>query len=612
MRLKKWLPLLAGLLAVCVLLLMAGNVLLDPFGVFGDRILNWRGYDMAMNPQVAKIEYLDRCYEEYDSYLIGSARASSLSVTELNGCLNARFYDLTGTGGDLADQRELVRYIAEHYTVKNLVLAVEPRNAERFGTEADGLRDGTHYKVDGSPRWRFYLKYLFAGPQHGWSKLLAYSRRDYLMSRSTVCDVETGGYDRRFEDALPVRERCEYPEGTASVPGGASLPYVDEAAEAVADIKAVCEDEGIRLTVVGLPLREDEFYRYDQEQMSLFWEKLADVTDFYDFWGRSSVNRDARYYYDGGYFRGAVGTMMLACMFGDGDAYRPDDFGRLTTRDSVEERIAAAYGPAEPGGDGYAAKVPVLMYHAFTEDPEAATSETAYIGDFEAHVLALKEAGFHPVSYRALVEYVYRGAELPEKPVVITMDDGYRSNLDLAVPILEREGFCAVIAVIGCSVGKDTYKDTGTPINPHFALEDAEPYVESGLLDIQTHSYDMHQVKKLDGEDCRFGALRMRGETEADYARALTEDFLRSKEQIESVLDVDCNVYTYPHGACDTLSEAILHGLGIQVSVTVDPGVNEIVKGLPQSLYQLKRINVAGGMSAAELLEAMADAPAGG
>ena len=249
--------------------------------------------------------------------------------------------------------------------------------------------------------------------------------------------------------------------------------------------------------------------------------------------------------------------------------------------------------------------VPILMYHAFTEDAEAVTSEIAYAGDFAGQLAALKEAGYQPVFYRDLVDYVYHGAELPEKPIVLTMDDGYQSDLDLAVPALEREGFRATIAVIGCSVGKDTYKDTGTPINPHFSLEDAVSYVERGVLDIQTHSYDMHQVKKLDGEDCRFGVLRMEGETEEAYREALTADFLRSREQIESALDVDCNVYTYPYGACDELSESILRDLGIQVSVTVEPGVNRIVPDRPETLYQMKRINVAGGMSAAELLAAI-------
>ena len=126
------------------------------------------------------------------------------------------------------------------------------------------------------------------------------------------------------------------------------------------------------------------------------------------------------------------------------------------------------------------------------------------------------------------------------------------------------------------------------------------------MLDIQTHSYDMHQVKSLDGENCRRGALRMEGESEADYIQALTADFLRSKEQIQSVLDVDCNVYTYPYGYRDILSEVVLQSLGIQVTVTIDPGVNVLLKGVPQSLYSLKRIDLYCGMTAVELMDTIA------
>lgn len=597
----------------CAALLAGYNAFLDPFGVFGDRVLNWYGYNMSLNPQVAKLEYLDRNHENYDSYVIGSDRVSAMPMAELDAYLGGRSYNLAGGSGDLAGQRDLVRYIVENYKAKAIILAVEPQNAAAFGVKTGGLRDRPHYQVDGSPAWAFYLRYLFANPKYGWGKLLASRERSGALPWDGTCIAEDGSLDGRLRDALPIETPPEAAEGegTVSREGPAALPYVEKALEAVADIQALCVEEGVRLILLGVPLHEDEFLRYDQEGLGRFWRGLADVADFYDFWGRSFVNRDVRYYDDAGRFRSTVGTMMLAYVFQDPDAYVPEGFGHLATPANVEERITETWGVGEEASP-YTAEVPILMYHAFTEDPEAATSEVAYVGDFEAQVMALKEAGYHPVLYRDLVGYVCHGEELPENPIVLTMDDGYQSDLDLAVPILEREGFCATIAVIGCSMGKDTYKDTGTPINPHFALEDAAPYVESGVLDIQTHSYDMHQVKKLDGEDCRFGVLRMTGETEEEYIGALAADFLRSKEQLQSVLDVDCNVYTYPYGVCDALSEAVLHGLGIQVSVTVDPGVNELVKGLPQSLYQMKRINVAGGMGASELLDALAEYRAGG
>lgn len=607
LRLKKWLVTFFLALVACVLLFAGYNVVLDPFGVFGDRVLNWYEYNMTMNPRVAKLAYLDRHWQEYDSYVIGSSRISSLPTAELNGYMDAKFYNMTWYGGDLIDERDMVYYILENYRVENIILAIDPQNADLFNTESDPIKGNMHCKADGSSPLAFYGKYLFANPRYGWDKLMAYRRRGYLMNGDAVYVAETGTYNKQRRDSVPIGELNEYlaRENNIMWEGRSSMPHVYEAVEAVADIKAACESHGVRLMVIGVPLHDDDFYRYDQEKMGVFWRELAQVTDFYDFWGSGSINSDMRYYYDTEHFRNNVGTMMLAYIFGDPDVYLPEGFGHLTTVDTVEDRLAQTYPARETDPATYTAQVPILMYHAFTQDPAAAADSTAYIEDFRAQMTALAEGGWTAVSYQDLLDYVYHGEELPEKPIVITMDDGYQSDLDLALPILEEKGFCATIAVIGCSVGKTTYKDTGAAMLPHFSLESAAPYVEAGILDVQTHSYDMHQVKSLDGENCRRGVLRMEGESEEDYVSALTADFLRAREQLESALDVECRVYTYPYGYRDTLSEVVLQSLGIQVTVTIDPGVNVLLKGVPQSLYSLKRIDVKGGMTAQELMTAL-------
>ena len=71
MNSKKWVC--AFLLTVLVLaVLLAGfNVLTDPFGAFGDRLLHWWSYDETNNPRVAKISYLEQHHAEYDSYILG-------------------------------------------------------------------------------------------------------------------------------------------------------------------------------------------------------------------------------------------------------------------------------------------------------------------------------------------------------------------------------------------------------------------------------------------------------------------------------------------------------------------------------------------------------------
>lgn len=60
MSAKKWLRMLPFALAAALLLCVLINLLVDPFGVFGDRLLRWDSYDQTNNPRVAKLEYLER------------------------------------------------------------------------------------------------------------------------------------------------------------------------------------------------------------------------------------------------------------------------------------------------------------------------------------------------------------------------------------------------------------------------------------------------------------------------------------------------------------------------------------------------------------------------
>ena len=241
------------------------------------------------------------------------------------------------------------------------------------------------------------------------------------------------------------------------------------------------------------------------------------------------------------------------------------------------------------------ADVAILMYHAFTEDEADTGSLYTPASEFARQLSALRDAGYTSVGYADLIEFVNGKGELPEKPLLISIDDGYQNNLDLAAPLLETYGFCANIAVIGVSIGHTTYKDTDIPITPHFSLEDARPWIKRGVLTVTTHSYDMHQIAAVDGAGCRRGVLQMHGEAEPDYIAALTQDYTRAQEQLAGLQGKVLPVFTYPFGAYSELSERVLQELGVQVTVTIANGANRLVKGEPETLRLLHRIHVWRG-----------------
>ena len=599
MPVKKWLAVFFSAVVLFTAVLVVFNVLTDPFGVFGDPVMDWYEYDMTMNPRIAKITYLDKNSGKYDSYIIGSSKCSSLSPEKLGAYTGGRYYNMTWYGGDLVDERALARYLIETCDVRRIVLAVDPQDTELFDTEADPVKGNMHWRVDGSSPLSFYAKYLFSNPGYGLEKLAASGRRGYLTNADSVYIAETGVYNKQLRDGSRIGAMDEYLafENNYYEQPPCSMPCLEGALEAVADIADMCRENGVELTVIGVPLYAGDLARYDQAKMEEFRRGLAQIAPYYDFWDFNCVTRDLRYFYDVDHFRNCVGDMVLAYIYGDPEVWMPAGFGHLTTRENVEARVAQVRAGEDAPSESHTAVLPILMYHSFDEGTGAVTA-----AEFESQLSALRDVGYTAVTYDDLFAYVAHGTELPAKPVLITFDDGYRNNLDVAAPLLEEYGMSAAISVIGVSVGKDTYKDTGEAMTPHFSLEQALPWVERGILDIKSHSYDMHQVPERDGEDCRRGVLRMEGESEEDYVSALTEDLLRSRAQLEAVPGLSADVFTYPNGLYDTLSEAVLRGLGVRATVTTDYGVNVLVKGVPQSLFALKRVSVDPGMDGAALL----------
>jgi peptidoglycan/xylan/chitin deacetylase (PgdA/CDA1 family) len=246
-------------------------------------------------------------------------------------------------------------------------------------------------------------------------------------------------------------------------------------------------------------------------------------------------------------------------------------------------------------------RVPILMYHHFEDD---GASDIIISSDmFESHIKALSDAGYTSVTFDDLCAFVFDGAPLPERPVVITTDDGYMSVYDIAYPILQRYNMKATVFVIGVMHGETFYKDTQYPISPpHFGDAEGVEMADSGVISIQSHSYDMHQNKFYETGPFRLGVLQISGESLEDYISAFNADFERSAVQIENMTGERPFVYSYPFGRYSKLSENLLRDIGVKATLTIKKGSSIITAGSPESLFGLKRYNISGKMSADKLL----------
>jgi peptidoglycan/xylan/chitin deacetylase (PgdA/CDA1 family) len=200
---------------------------------------------------------------------------------------------------------------------------------------------------------------------------------------------------------------------------------------------------------------------------------------------------------------------------------------------------------------------------------------------------ALKKAGFNTILFSELHDYVVNDKPLPNKPVIVTMDDGYYSNYQFAYPILKALGMKAEISVIGCWVGA---KDTPGVI-PHFSWNEALEMQTSDNVHIEAHSYRMHDYDPS-GRVTRYGVLKRPDENYEQYIRAMSSDTRVITAMIKQNMGGAPLAYTYPNGLHNPLSEKIIQSFGYKVTLTTKVGINTIIKEYPSSLYHLMRIAV--------------------
>ena len=95
--------------------------------------------------------------------------------------------------------------------------------------------------------------------------------------------------------------------------------------------------------------------------------------------------------------------------------------------------------------------IPVLMYHKIGDDKD----NDAVIREdlFREQMKFLKDNGYNPLTMDQLYEYVVNGAAVPEKPVVLTFDDGYADTYSIVYPLMKEYGFAATVFINPGDVG---------------------------------------------------------------------------------------------------------------------------------------------------------------
>ena len=243
--------------------------------------------------------------------------------------------------------------------------------------------------------------------------------------------------------------------------------------------------------------------------------------------------------------------------------------------------------------------MPVIMYHTIlnSRDGVYIVSEAQLENDLKE----LIARGYEFVFPSEVAEFVSGEGSLPEKPVMLTFDDGHYNNLYYGLPILEKYGAKANINIIGRFSEYTTASgDVDNPNYSHLTWEEIATMWDSGVFEVGNHTYDVHNYKP------RYGIAPKSGESEEAYRAALKSDISRLQEKIYAAANRYPTTFAYPFGKYNDVAREVLASLGFTVMMTCNEGVNVLRKGETERLSYIKRYNRSGRYSTRDFLDRIA------
>ncbi len=225
--------------------------------------------------------------------------------------------------------------------------------------------------------------------------------------------------------------------------------------------------------------------------------------------------------------------------------------------------------------------LPVLMYHSVVPDGQPAGEQDDLAvteSRFREDMRWLADHGYSFVLPRELA-----AGEIPEKPVMVTFDDGYRDNYEILFPILQELDVKAAVALIVSRVdgGDDAY----------LSWDMCREMSDSGLVEFGSHSYALHNLDERGGvyvKGTRNGLQRLEGETSNEYADRVWGDLYKSIHTTQDQLGAEVRYFSYPFGVQEMWSDGFIQS-HFDVTVTTEHGVADLDAGY----ISMKRLAVA-------------------
>jgi len=252
----------------------------------------------------------------------------------------------------------------------------------------------------------------------------------------------------------------------------------------------------------------------------------------------------------------------------------------------------------------------VLCYHDIADhvtNPEGEAISSAHLVQ---HFDWLRANGYHVISIDDLLAAKDGRKPLPEKAVLLTFDDGRESFYVRAFPLLKAFGFPAVIALEGSWLdappdAEVTYENKKVPRSSFMTWEQIREVQSSGLIEVASHSYNLHRGIIANPQGNLEPALTSRSydqqsgsyDDDVSFLGRIRDDLTRNSALLEQHLGKRPRVMVWPYGRYNQPAITIAAELGMTVTMTLESGASSI-----ENLDRIRRYLVPGDQKLEDLV----------
>jgi hypothetical protein len=346
MKISQWLKITLLLTASFTCIVVIINIFIDTYGVYlslfsinKELKLNSLNRIAELNQQIFNTEYILRHRDKFDSFLFGSSRVGLIDTSKITG---GNFYNMSYPLGAPAEHLAIIKtFLQKDVKIKTIIIGLDEFsfsvNTKLHQTKLFTIM---HPAVSGKNLLIIFYKYFLRIP-----KLLELANGIKILQFGKFEDkltISEHGLNLGWMNKEKVLVATGIPffsnETITYAPYDYDEKAVDQALSELQEIIFLAKEYNFKLIFFINPIYS-KLYLNSAAGLFPIKEKLALMTDYYDFSGMSFITNNSYYSYDGDHYRYIVGDMIIKKIFDSGKINVPQDFGVFVTSRNVSKHI---------------------------------------------------------------------------------------------------------------------------------------------------------------------------------------------------------------------------------------------------------------------------------